>query len=364
MKYKRLKSETSIENIHFKNRMVMPPLVIWQSDESAEAKEVHERHYRMSTGPGLMIVEATTVSQEGKLHANQLGIFDDRHIEGLSRLADIIRSSGAVAGIQIHHGGAKATPKSNWGLAPAAPSVEGEQKPASKECRALSITDIHRIEDDFAAGAVRAQKAGFQYIELHFAHGYLGTQFLSPLSNIRTDEYGGSLENRQRFLLETYRRCRDAVSDEVLLSCRLGVVDKKDGGITVEEGVDTARLLQAEGAPLLHISCGHGVPDSVSPEGSSFNPLFHLAAAVKPGADVPIIGVGGIVDPADGEKALETGMADFVAVGKGMLADPEWAKKVDEDRAAQINACIRCSRCFWFSDPGKCPVRLKAGNTL
>jgi 2,4-dienoyl-CoA reductase-like NADH-dependent reductase (Old Yellow Enzyme family) len=364
MEYKLLKSGIRIKDVHFKNRMVMPPLVIWQSDESAEVKEVHERHYRMSAGPGLMIVEATTVSPEGKLHAKQLGIFDDRHIEGLSRLADLIRSSGAVSGIQIHHGGAKATPKSNWGHLPFAPSVDGSQKPSSKECRELSTDEIHRIEDDFAAAAVRAEKAGFQYIELHFAHGYLGTQFLSPHSNTRTDEYGGSLENRQRFLIETYRRCKEAVSDEVILSCRLGVVDKKEGGISIEEGAATARSLAAEGAPLLHISCGHGVADSVKPEGSSFNPLFHLAAGIKKEIDVPVIGVGGIVDPADGEQALETGMADFVAVGKGMLADPEWAKKVSEDRGEEIDACIGCPRCFWFSDPGKCPVRLKTGNTL
>ena len=364
MKLKKLTEPLTIGELEFKNRMVMPPLVIWKSDESAEVKDIHKKHYASCAGPGLMIVEATTVSSDGKLHENQLGIFDDRHIEGLSKLASTILNSGAVPGIQIHHAGGRATPRTNWGKAPLAPSIDGASRPVSKECRALTIEEIRRIQKEFVDGALRAVRAGFRVIELHGAHGYLGSQFLSPLWNTRTDEYGGSLANRQRFLLETFRMCRDAVDGKALLSCRLGVQDRDEGGLTIEEGIDTARRLEAEGARLLHISFATKAPENPAGGDTRFNPILHLAAAVRPALSIPVIGVGGLVDPADAEAALENGMADLVATGRALLADPEWAAKVAGGRGEEINLCIRCPRCFWYTVPEKCPVRRKHGNGL
>jgi 2,4-dienoyl-CoA reductase-like NADH-dependent reductase (Old Yellow Enzyme family) len=310
-----------------------------------------------------MIVEATTVSPEGKLHANQLGIFDDAHLGGLAKLADIIDETGGVPGIQIHHAGGKATPEFTWGLTPLAPSVNGILSPVSKECRTLSEDEIGRIQDDFVKGALRAVEAGFRVIELHGAHGYLGSQFLSPLTNTRNDKYGGSLENRQRFIIETFRKCREAVGQRALVSCRLGVIDQDERGMTLEEGIETARRLEHEGASLLHISHAHNVPESVRPEGSRFDPLMHLAEAVRAGVNIPIIGVGGIIDPEDAEEALKRGMADFVAVGKAILADPAWAAKVVQGKADEIHLCIQCSPCYWFTTPNKCPVRIKHGRS-
>jgi len=364
MRCSTLLSPTKIGNLPIKNHIVMPPLVIWKSDSSGEVKDVHLKHYASCAGPGLMIVEATAVSREGKLHANQLGIFSDLQIEGLARLAAIISETGAVPGIQIHHAGSLATPKSTWGLPPVAPSVDGIRSPVSKECRTLSISEIKRIQDDFVSGALRAVEAGFKVIELHGAHGYLISQFLSPLTNTRSDRYGGSLENRQRFIIETYRKCRRAVGEKAVVSCRLGVIDQDNRGLSLDQGIRTACRLEQEEAPLLHISCSLNVPESVCPEGSRFSALMHLAEAVRARVDIPVIGVGGIVDPLDAEEALTQGMADFIAVGRGILADPQWAAKTVQGRADLINPCLRCPSCHWYKTPNKCPVRIKHGNTL
>ena len=364
MTHSNLLSSLQVKSVTFKNRIVMPPLVIWESDETGEVKETHLRHYSASVGPGLMIVEATTVSPEGKLHANQLGIFEDRHVAGLSGLAAIIEKSGAIPGIQLHHAGGRASRETNWGIVPLAPSTDGILPPADNTCRQLNRDEIRRIQTDFVTAAERAVEAGFRVLELHGAHGYLGSQFLSPLTNTRSDAYGGSLKNRQRFLIETYRACRDAIGNRALVTCRLGVIDQDERGLSLDEGIDTARRLEAEGAPLLHISCAHKTPYSVRPEGSSFSSLFHLAAAVKPNISIPVIGVGGIIDPDQAENALTSEMADMTAVGKGMLADPEWAAKTVAGRSEEINPCIQCPRCYWYVQPEKCPIRKKAGNTL
>jgi NADPH2 dehydrogenase len=364
MSYPTLLSPFQVADVTLKNRIVMPPMVIWKSGEDAEVRDIHRKHYASSAGPGLMIVEATAVSPDGKLHKNQLGIFEDRHIQGLSRLAGTIRKTGALPGIQINHAGGRSTLEWNWGLPPLAPSTDGSIKPDSPECRTLTIDDIKRIQTDFVAAARRAVTAGFEYIELHYAHGYLGSQFLSPLTNTRTDEYGGSLENRQRFLIETYRACRDAVGDSTLLSCRLGIIDKDEDGLSLEEGIDTACRLEAEGAPILHISRAHGVPDSVRPEGSSFDPLLHLAGKARPKLKIPVIGIGGILTPAEAERAVNKGVTDLAAVGRGILADPQWALKVIKDAEDSIHICRRCNPCFWYKTPEKCPSRIAAGNMI
>ena len=353
-----------INTVTLKNRIVMPPLVIWQSDESAEVKDIHLKHYASCAGPGMMIVEATSVSPEGKLHKTQLGIFDDRHIPGLKRLAATIRDTGAVPGIQLHHAGGRASREANWGPAPLAPSLDGAVKPGDPECRELTIEDIRRIQADFADAACRAVKAGFQVLELHGAHAYLGSQFLSPLTNTRSDQYGGSPANRMRFLRETLELCRERIGNQALLSCRLGVIDQAPAGLSLTEGIDAARELEAAGADLLHISCAHKVPDDVPPADSDYNPLFRLAAAVKPELTIPVIGVGGIIDPVQAETALKTGMADLVAVGRGILADPAWAKKAVSGRNDEIARCLECTPCFWFKDPEKCPSRKRTKSRL
>ncbi len=360
----RLKEQITIGTHTLANRIVMPPMVIWKADQSAEVTQDHESHYRGSAGPGLIIVEATSVSPEGRLAATQLGIFEDRHIAGLSRLAGIIKDGGAVAGIQIHHAGGKATEKTTYGLTPLVPSKSGV--PEGRKCREMNEDDIRRVQQDFVAGSKRAVEAGFSYIELHFAHGYLGSQFLSPLTNRRSDKYGGSFENRMRFLGETHRLVKDAVPSLVLVSCRLGVADGRQDGLPLQEGVAAAKMLEDEGMPLLDISACHGVPENLSPAESRFSGLMHLAKAVKQAVKVPVIGVGGVKTADQAENALESGMADLIAVGRGMLADPGWAQKILNDNEEAVSRCIGCKPCFWFKDPEKCPARksLPAANHL
>jgi NADPH2 dehydrogenase len=355
MSSKLLISPMTLGSLKLKNRIVMPPMVIWQSDESAEVKNAHLEHYNDRSGPGLMIVEATTVAQEGRLASTQLGIFDDRHIPGLKKLALVIQKTGAVSGIQIHHAGGKASLETNYGLMPLVPSREGV--PGEKECRELTVVDIKRIIRDFAAGAERAVAAGFEIIELHGAHGYLGSQFLSPKTNLRKDEYGGSLENRQRFILEVYKAVTKVVGSRAQVYFRLGVADKD--GLNLEEGIDTVKQLESLGMKLVNVSCGIGFPEGIAAPESPYSDLMHLAIEVKKHTSMTVIGVGGVIAPEMAESLVESGGIDLVAAGKAHLADPQWTQKIVTERVDEIDTCLQCGPCRWFKDPSKCPVGIK-----
>ncbi len=333
----------------------MAPLATWFSDKSGRVNEKHITHYGDRTGPGLMIVEATTVSPEGRLCAEQLGIFDDSQIEGLKKLAGIFKSSGALPGIQIHHAGGRSTVEYNHGLLPLVPSKSAMKE--EKECRELTIEDIHRIQSDFVRGAQRAIEAGFEYIELHGAHGYLGTQFLSPITNKREDQYGGSLENRQRFLLELYSMVKKAIGNQAIISCRLGAAEKD--GLTMEEGIDTAEKLKALGMNTIHISSAHTIPDLDLIPKNDFSTLINMGGIIKEKTGMTVIGVGGVKEPGTAEAIAEAGIVDMIAVGKAILCDPQWAQKTIEGKNDSIHVCIGCRRCFWFTTPEKCPVRIK-----
>lgn len=351
MSSKMLLSPINLGTLRLKNRIVLPPMVIWQSDESAEVKNEHLEHYNERSGPGLMIVEATTVAADGRLASTQLGIFEDRHISGLKKLADVIHKTGAAAGIQIHHAGGKASLEGNYGLMPLVPSRDA--LPGEKDCRELTFADIKRITNDFAAGAERAVASGFDIIELHGAHGYLGSQFLSPVTNLRKDEYGGSLEKRQRFILEVYRAVTEVVGTRAIVSVRLGVADK--AGLTLEEGIDTARQLEALGMKLVNVSCGIGSPKDIAPE-NPYSDLINLAIKVKKHTSMTVIGVGGVIIPETAENLIKSGSIDLLAVGKAHLADPQWTKKIVTDKENEIDTCLQCGPCRWFKDPSRCPV--------
>ena len=323
MKYPKLLSAIRLEHLELKNRIVMPPMATWKADDSGEVNQIHLDHYKESAGPGMIIVEAAAVSPEGRLRRGQLGIFDDRHVEGLRALAETIIAGGAVAAIQIHHAGGKATPEHAYGLTPVAPSMlHGNVAPE----------DIHRIQGDFVRSAMRAADAGFDIVEIHSAHGYLCSQFLSPLTNQRHDEYGGSLENRQRFLLEIIDQTQNKLSGRAMVTCRLGVVDKDPAGFAVEEGLQTAELLEKNGAPFLDISHGIGMPGPDPTAVGSFSGLMNLATETKKRVEIPVIGVGGISHPEEAERAIQEKMADLIAVGSALLTDPGWAKKAIDGR--------------------------------
>lgn len=343
-----------IGNLNLSNRLVMAPLATWHSDISGEVNEKHMIHYGERKGPGLVIVEATAVSPEGRLARTQLGIFEDRHMEGLKKLSSLIRSNGSVPGIQIHHAGGKATLETTYGLMPLLPSRQGVRE--GMECQEMSVEDIHRIQRDFADGAERAVAAGFEYIEIHGAHGYLGTQFLSPITNKRKDGYGGSLSGRQRFLLEVFSLVDKAVAGRAVVSMRLGAGEKD--GLTMEEGIDSAEKLKALGMKMIHISSAHSVPVLENLTDDRFSPLLNMGARIKKETGMAVIAVGGIKKAEEAREACESGLADMIAVGKAILCDPYWAAKTLENRGEDIDLCLGCRPCRWFTEPEKCPVRM------
>ena len=302
-----------------------------------------------------MIVEATAVSPEGRLAASQLGIWSAHHVEGLAGLAQVIHRSGAMAGIQIHHAGNRATLKHTYGEAPLVPSIT-ERSPAG--AREMTQGDIDRVIEAFAAGTQRAVRARYDYIELHGAHGYLVSQFLSPRANTRTDRWGGSLENRMRFGLEIYRAAHDAADGRAAVAVRLGLADGYPGGLGTDDGLAAARELAALGCPILHVSHAGTLPEGIVPDGSPFSATMHLAELVKSSVPVAVIGVGGIFTPDEAEAALRAGLADLVAVGRGLLADPGWAEKAIAGLSEDIELCVDCKPlCFHFREPQKCPAR-------
>lgn len=332
-------------------------MVIWAAAEDAKVNQAHLDHYRASVGAGLCIVEATVVSPEGRLAATQLGAFDDEQVEGLRMLAETIRAGGSVPGIQLHHAGAKTTPEKNYGLPILAPS---DSEGAPDGTAALDEAEIFRIVRDFAAAATRVADAGFQYVELHGAHGYLGSQFLSPNSNHRSDSWGGNVEGRARFLVEMTAAVKEELSGRAqppVLAMRLGVADGDPGGLVLSDGLQAAQMVVAAGIELLHISHGGTLPKSSS-DSSSWSPTLQLAKAVRPLVNVPVIGVGEIRTPDEAEDALSRGVADCIAVGRGQLADPGWARKVTLNQVETIEMCQNCKpKCFHFSEPSKCPAR-------
>jgi 2,4-dienoyl-CoA reductase-like NADH-dependent reductase (Old Yellow Enzyme family) len=219
---------------------------------------------------------------------------------------------------------------------------------------------LHRIKEAFRNASRRAVEAGFDIVELHAAHGYLFSQFLSPLKNWRIDKYGGSARNRRRFLLEVCRTVHTEVAGRALVTCRLGVADGHRGGLSLSEGLSIASILEKEGMKLLDISSGSGTPLHVRPEQSMYSGRLHLAHQTKMRVRIPVIGGGGIRSPELANKALQDNMADLIYVGRGILADPAWAQKTIEGKPDSISICRECRICFHFSDHSRCPARKKA----
>lgn len=356
-----LREPLDIAGLTVPNRIAMPPLVIWQAGEDGLVTDSHRAHYQRSLGAGIVIVEATVVSPEGRLAATQLGLWNDSQISGLADIARMIRDSGALAGIQIHHAGGKATKKNLFGLDPVAPSLLDSSNEGTQE---LTDAEIERIIRDFAAAARRAVEAGFQIIEAHGAHGYLGSQFLSGRMNRREDRWGGPIENRVRFLEEVIRAIHNEVGDAAIAACRLGTADKYPDGVTVDDGIAAARVLVDAGCTLLDISNAGSDPVGLVPDGSTFDVKMHLAGLVRDAVDVPVIGVGRVRTPAEAEAVLDAGLADIVAVGRGILADPGWAQKALSGSIDEIQLCEQCKPgCFHFTDGSKCPARRKLANS-
>lgn len=332
-------SSLIFRGVSFRNRIGMSPMCQYVATEGM-ADDWHLVHLgsRAVGGAGLVMVEATAVTRDGRISPGDMGIWSDAHIEPLARIARFVRDQGAVAGIQIAHAGRKAscdTPinggaqlsTENGGWITQAPSpipfLPDERPP-----RELDREGIELVLQAFEAAARRARVAGFQVLEIHAAHGYLLHEFLSPLSNRRTDEYGGSFENRIRLLLQVAERVREVWPADFPLFTRISATDWADGGWDVDQSVELAKRLKGVGVDLIDVSSGALVPDARIPIGKGFQVPF--AARIRREAGMKTAAVGFITDPEHADAIIRAGDADLVLLGREFLREPYWPLKAEQ----------------------------------
>jgi len=315
------------------NRIGISPMCQYSAIDGM-AQDWHFIHYgsRAVGGPGLILVEATAVVAEGRISPGDMGLWQDRQIEPLARIAGLISNYGCVPGIQIAHAGRKASVGLGWQAQRALSHDEGGwpvvgPSPLAFSTdyavpRELSGEEIHALVGQFVATAQRALTAGFQVVEIHAAHGYLLHEFLSPLSNRRQDGYGGSFDNRIRFLLEVTGAVRAALPDNLPLLVRISATDWVDGGWSVEESVELSGKLKACGVDLVDVSSGGTSPAARIPVGPGFQSEF--AARIRREAGIATAAVGMITSPAQADHLIRTGQADLVFVARELLRDPYW----------------------------------------
>ena len=320
-----------IKNVQLKNRIVVSPMCEYSSIDGF-SNDWHLVHLgsRAVGGAGLIITEATAVSPEGRISPDDLGIWKDEHIEGLKRITAFIELQGSIAGMQLAHAGRKASNSSPWKGARMLSLEEGgwqtvapEAKPFRPDERApiaLDKAGIEKVKSDFKAAAARALQAGFKVMELHGAHGYLLHQFFSPLSNQRTDEYGGSFENRIRLLTEVVDSVKEVWPENLPLFVRMSATDWTEGGWTVEDAVELSKVLKAKGVDLIDCSTGGNVPKAKIPVGPGYQVPF--AETIKKEADILTGAVGMITTAQQSEEIITSGKADVVIIAREFLRDP------------------------------------------
>ena len=341
-------SPYTVKNLELKNRIVLPPLASFLIKQGGEITGATIEHYkrRAGGGPAMVIMEACAISAEGVVSTNQARIDEDRHLEGLSKIAAAIKSEGAVPAVQIHHAGRQTSAKiiGRKPLAPSAlpcPAIRGDVEP-------LTAGGIQELIGKFVDAAVRAREAGFELLELHGAHGYLINQFLSGYSNIRKDQYGGSLTGRTRFASETIAAIRSRLGPEYPLSFKISAQEFVPGGLTVDESIEILRLLVEAGIDVVQVSAGNdSTPEWIcQPMLMPKACLADSAAQVRQALHVPVMAVGRINDPWTAEDVIASGKADLVCIGRGLMADPEMPIKAREGRFDEIRICIACNTCM------------------
>lgn len=392
MDYKMLFKPLNIGKVEIKNRIVMPPMMLGfgQFDGSPTQKMIDYYEERAIGGAGLIITEITRVNDfSGATAFAQLAVSHDYHIAPLKKMIDRIHKHDCKLFVQLHHPGRQnlglligtvplsifmkkimgtAYDKMFFKISPigkkmmekdivlrtVAPSATERAYSAESKNRAMSKKEIKTIIQQFADGAVRAKKAGADGIELHAAHGYLIQQFLSPYTNRRTDEYGGCLENRMRFLLEIISAVKQSCGSDYPVAVRLSVdecydkIGKPGVGYGLEEGVKIAKRLEKAGIDAIDVSCAGYDTYNYWLEPTSFEPGWrkYMAATVKKEVKIPVLAANLIRSPQQAEQQLEEGIQDFVSLGRPMIADPHWANKVKNGKENEIKRCICCLTCM------------------
>jgi 2,4-dienoyl-CoA reductase-like NADH-dependent reductase (Old Yellow Enzyme family) len=324
-----------LKDVELKNRIGVAPMCQYSSDNGFP-NDWHFVHLgsRAVGGAGLVIVEASAVSPEGRISPADSGIYLDEHVEPFAKITRFLKQYGAVPGIQIAHAGRKASAHKPWegdnhietghgGWDTIAPSAVAFGGNLPKVPQAMTLADIQRIQKAFVSAAQRSLAAGFEWLELHFAHGYLAHEFYSPLANQRTDNYGGSFENRIRFLMETFQAVRKVWPERLPLTVRLSVTDWLPGGVTVEESIELTRRLKDAGLDLLDVSQGFVTPDiSQIPWGPGF--MIPTTSRIRRETGIPTAAGWMITDPKLADDAIRAGDTDLVLLARELLRDPYW----------------------------------------
>jgi NADPH2 dehydrogenase len=321
----------TIKNVTLKNRIVMSPMCMYScQNQDGKVENWHYTHYvsRAVGQVGLIVVEATAVTKQGRISPFDLGIWSDVHIPGLERLVSMIKEHGAKAAIQLAHAGRKAMIDGEI-IAPSAIPFNKEMK-TPKE---MTHEDIKQTVQAFQDGAVRAKKAGFDIIEIHAAHGYLINEFLSPLTNKRADEYGGSFENRYRFLKEIISAVKEVWDGPLFV--RISANDYHPDGLTEKDYVNYAKWMKEQGVDLIDVSSGAVVPVSIN-----VYPGYQVkfSETIRNGANIPTGAVGLITTGQQAEEILRNNRADLVFIGRELLRDPYWPRTAAKQLGVTIEA--------------------------
>jgi 2,4-dienoyl-CoA reductase-like NADH-dependent reductase (Old Yellow Enzyme family) len=354
----RLFAPLSLDSLTLDNRILIAPMCQY-SARDGQATDWHMMHLGQlaMSGAGLLTLEATAVSPEARITAWDLGLYDDGCERALARVLDGVREYAPIpVCIQISHAGRKASSEAPWAggkqIAPehpygwrteapsAVPHAEPEVPP-----HALDAADLKRVRDQFVATAKRAVRLGIEAVELHGAHGYLLHQFLSPIANKRTDEYGGSLANRMRFPLEIYDAVRDVVPAGAPVWFRVSATDWVEDGWDLDETVELAQALKKAGSPAIHVSTGGVSPKQAIKVGPGYQVPF--AERIKAETGLTTIAVGLITEPRQAEDILAEGKADAISLARAMLYDPRWPWHA----AAELGAQVRAPKQYWRSQP-------------
>jgi 2,4-dienoyl-CoA reductase-like NADH-dependent reductase (Old Yellow Enzyme family) len=328
-----------LKDVTLRNRIAVPPMCQYSAEDGL-INDWHHVHLAglARGGAGLLIVEATAVSPEGRITPGCTGIWNDAQAQAFVPVVQAIKAAGAVPGIQIAHAGRKASANRPWegddhiaaddarGWDTIAPSAIAFGANLPKVPKAMTLDDIARVRADFVAAAKRARDAGFEWLELHFAHGYLGQSFFSTHSNQRDDSYGGSLENRSRFLLETLAAVREVWPEHLPLTARFGVIeyDGRDEE-TLAESIELTKGLKQRGLDMLSVSIGFSTPSAKIPWAPAL--LAPIAERVRREAGLPVSSAWGFGTPELAQAAVQNNQLDLVMIGRAHLADPHWPYK-------------------------------------
>lgn len=338
----------TLRDVQFRNRLWVPPMCQYSAlNKDGVPTSWHEVHYASMArgGAGAIVVEMTNVEPEGRISPHCLGLWNDEQKEAFVPIVQGIKAAGARAGIQIGHAGRKASTHPEWGTDGSGSLAEDEGGwptvgpsavafPGLKDPEELDTENIKRLVKAYGDAAARAVDAGFEFLEIHGAHGYLLTEFLSPLSNERTDEYGGSLENRARFLLAVADAMRQRMPEGMPLLARLSATEWVDGGITVDETVQIARWLKEHGVDMIDVSTGGNYPAKIS-----VFPGYQVPAAtrIKNEADIPVSAVGMINEPRTAEFLVSSGQTDVIMNGREILRDHAYPLHAAAELKAEID---------------------------